>query len=36
MDTGLKAIKKGAKGFLGKPFSEEKIKEAFAKLLIES
>lgn len=31
--TALKAMKNGAKGFLGKPFSEDKVKEAFERLL---
>jgi two-component system chemotaxis response regulator CheY len=31
--TGLKAIKLGAKSFVGKPFTEEKLKEAFAKIV---
>jgi len=31
--TGLKAIKLGAKSFVGKPFTEQKLKEAFAKLV---
>ena len=30
--TGLKAIKLGAKSFVGKPFTEEKLKDAFEKL----
>jgi len=31
--TGLEAIKKGAKGIVLKPFSAEKIQEAFARLV---
>lgn len=31
--TGLKAIKLGAKSFVGKPFTEEKLKESFQNLL---
>jgi len=31
--TGLKAIKLGAKSFLGKPFTEDKLKETFEKLI---
>jgi two-component system chemotaxis response regulator CheY len=31
--TALKALKSGAKGFLGKPFTEEKIKSAFDRVL---
>ncbi len=31
--TGLKAIKKGAKSFLGKPFTPEKLKESFSRLI---
>ncbi|MGD9900261.1 MAG: response regulator [Calditrichaceae bacterium] len=31
--TGLKAIKKGAKSFLGKPFTPEKLKESFGRLI---
>ncbi|MCR9143386.1 MAG: response regulator [bacterium] len=31
--TALKALKAGAKGFLGKPFTEDKIKEAFDRVL---
>lgn len=30
--TGIKAIKLGAKSFLGKPFTEEKLKKNFARL----
>jgi two-component system chemotaxis response regulator CheY len=30
--TALKALKMGAKGFLGKPFTEDKLKEAFDRL----
>ena len=30
--TGLKAIKLGAKSFLGKPFTDDKLKEALARL----
>ena len=31
--TALKALKLGAKGFLGKPFTEDKIKEAFDRVI---
>lgn len=31
--TALKALKAGAKGFLGKPFTEDKIKEAFDRVV---
>ncbi|MCB0279460.1 MAG: response regulator [Calditrichaeota bacterium] len=31
--TGLKALKKGARGYLHKPITPEKLKEAFDKLL---
>ncbi len=31
--TGIRAIKLGAKSFVGKPFTEEKIKEAFEKMM---
>jgi two-component system chemotaxis response regulator CheY len=31
--TGLKAMKKGAKSFLGKPFTPEKLKESFSRLI---
>ena len=31
--TGLKAIKLGAKSFVGKPFTEDKLKETFQNLL---
>jgi len=31
--TGIEAIKRGAKSFVLKPFSAEKIKETFSKLL---
>ncbi|MCK5075847.1 MAG: response regulator [Calditrichia bacterium] len=34
--TGLRAIKLGAKSFVGKPFTEDKLKEAFAKLVIKN
>jgi two-component system chemotaxis response regulator CheY len=31
--TGITAIKKGAKDFLGKPFTEDKFKEVFERIL---
>lgn len=31
--TALKALKLGAKGFVGKPFTEDKLKEAFDRLM---
>ena len=31
--TGLKAIKLGAKSFLPKPFTPEKLKDSFARLI---
>ncbi|MBD3225269.1 MAG: response regulator [Caldithrix sp.] len=31
--TGIRAIKLGAKSFVGKPFTEEKLKEAFRKMI---
>lgn len=33
--TGLKAIKLGAKSFVGKPFTEDKLKESFQNLLTQ-
>ena len=34
--TGLKAIKLGAKSFLPKPFTPEKLKDSFARLIKEA
>ncbi len=33
--TGLKAIKLGAKSFVGKPFTEDKLKESFQNLITQ-